>query len=72
MTDTITNLQDLPIEVWQELKRNAEAALRNSKISFYQYTTLLELAVSKIATFKTDDEKTETEALKDGIKELLA
>ena len=65
--DIITNLSNLPLDVWQELKTNAEKMMQNSKIGFFQGQALSDLAASKISEIgKKDDEPLEAaEALKE-------
>ena len=70
--DKITNIEELPLDVWKELKRNAETGLRNAKISYWQHNTLLELCAGQISRLKTDDDKSDSEAVKDLVKELVA
>lgn len=72
MTNEISNIEDLPENVWKELKSNSEIAIRNAKIAFYQYTTLLALADRKLTEFKTSDAKIEATAIKEALKEALA
>ena len=70
--EKITNLENLPKNVWEDLKRSSESMIQNSKIAYFQGIALRDLASSKISEFKTDDDKKEDEALKDLIKEVVA
>ena len=68
--DNISKLEGLPLDVWQELKRNSEVMIRNSKISFYQGTTLLSLALGKISELKKKDDDEDVD-IKEVITEVL-
>ena len=68
----IDELKDLTKKDWENLKEQARIGLVNSKIGYHQHTVLYDLASTKISEFKTDEEKSETEAIKDAIKELVA
>ena len=70
--EKIENLENLPLNVWQQLKTSSEGMIQNSKIGYFQGQALLNLATSKIAEAKTDDAKDADEALKDLAKEVLA
>ena len=72
MEEKITNLENLPKNVWEELKRSSEQMIQSSKIAYFQGMALKDLASSKISEFKSGEDKKEDEAIKDAIKEVLA
>ena len=71
MEEKITNLEELPKEVWEELRKSSETMIRNSKIGYFQGLTLLDLANQKISELKTDEEKEGEESVKEIISKIL-
>lgn len=69
--EKITNLDNLPKDTWEQLKNQADKLIENSKIGFFQGTALLDLCKTKISEFKTDDDKSTEESLKELAKEVL-
>lgn len=65
-------MTELEKKDWEDLKRNAQNLIKNSRIGLFQGEALLTLSEQKLSEMKTDDEKEEDSALKDLVKEVIA